>query len=91
MHKTTKNTNLRINSKKTKTNNKSSYEYLFAKFEYFISKKDWEMTHSYADDILDKFINEILTHKYKTKKQIYDMASLIHKKVLSKNIIRWYA
>lgn len=81
-HKLTKQSNKTI---------KSSYKTLFEKIDKFEVKKDWELTHSYTDAILEKFISEILQNKYKTKKQIYNMASLINKKVLSKNLVQWYA
>ncbi len=85
-HKLTKQSNKTI-----KSSYKSSYKTLFEKIDKAEVKKDWELTHSYTDAILEKFISDILQNKYKTKKQIYNMASLINKKVLSKNLVQWFA
>ena len=51
------------------------------------------MTHSTEDEILGKFINEIIQNKYKTKKEILTTARMINEKVLSKAnaYTKWYA
>ena len=72
-------------------NYKSTYEQLFNAFEFYIKEQDWEATHITEDDILKKFINEILDNKYKTKQEIITIARLLNKNILSKTYTKLYA
>ena len=70
---------------------KSTYDRLFNEFDFYLKEKDWESTHITEDDILKKFVNEILDNKYKTKRDIITIATLLDKNVLSKKYTKWYA
>ena len=74
-------------------NTKSEYQVLFKTFDCYAKEKNWEMTHLTEDEILEKFINEIIQNKYKTKKEILTTARMINEKVLSKAnaYTKWYA
>jgi len=72
-------------------NTKLEYHILFKYFFCFAKKKDWEMTHSFEDIILEKFINEIIQNKYKTKEDILTRARMINEKILTKAYPKWYA
>ena len=49
------------------------------------------MTHSIEDEILEKFMNELIQNKYKTKKEILTIARMINEKILTKKYPKWYA
>ena len=89
--KTKKNEQHSSRTKKHNVNYKSTYEQLFNAFEFYIKEQDWESTHIAEDDILKKFINEILDNKFKTKQEIITIARLLNKNILSKTYTKWYA
>lgn len=72
-------------------NSKSTYDKLFEAYNQCGKDKDYELTHSIEDDILHKFIYEIINNNYKTKKEIIASARLISKNVLTQKYKKWYA
>ena len=95
--KTNYKTNSKTNSKTKKkcwdydVNSKSSYEELFKALHQCGIENDWEVTHSIEDDILHKFLIEIMNNKYKTKKEITTYARMIFDNTLKKKYKKWYA
>ena len=69
----------------------SSYEYLFKALNQCGIEEDYELTHSIEDDILHKFLIEIMNNKYKTKKEIITIARMIYDNTLKKKNTKWYA
>ena len=72
-------------------NSKSTYEELIEALNQCSLAKDWELTHGIEDDILHKFLKELISNKYKTKKEIITTARMIYENTLKKNYPKWYS
>jgi len=70
---------------------KKQYNRLFENLKNFDESNDNETAHIIQDNIYKKFIKDIVSDKFKNKKEITEMAKKVKIHVVSRDKNRWYS